>query len=103
MPREEGAVRKGRLGLDYRQLSIGSFLGLFTGFVIGKLSRVFVFFAGSAYLLIQFLVSRGVITIPYTQLYGWAKNKLGDRDYMLENTSFKVAFASAMIVAASNA
>ncbi|KAK9495053.1 hypothetical protein V1508DRAFT_410771 [Lipomyces doorenjongii] len=89
-------------GLDYRELAIGSFTGLFVGLLIGKLSRVLVFLAGSTYLLLQFLASRRVITLPYNRFYTWAKKRYGNKELILENLSFKVAFGAAMIVAAAS-
>ncbi|KAK9340490.1 hypothetical protein V1521DRAFT_424437 [Lipomyces starkeyi] len=90
-------------GLDYRELAIGSFTGLFVGLLIGKLSRVLVFLAGSTYLFLQFLASRRVITLPYNRFYTWAKKRYGNKELVLENLSFKVAFGAAMIVAAASA
>ncbi|KAK9485082.1 hypothetical protein V1527DRAFT_425826 [Lipomyces starkeyi] len=90
-------------GLDYRELTIGSFTGLFVGLLIGKLSRVLVFLAGSTYLFLQFLASRRVITLPYNRFYTWAKKRYGNKELILENLSFKVAFGAAMIVAAVSA
>ncbi|KAK9389236.1 hypothetical protein V1515DRAFT_531713 [Lipomyces mesembrius] len=90
-------------GLDYQELAIGSFAGLFVGFLIGKLSRVLVFVAGSTYLFLQFLASRHVITLPYNRFYTWAKKRYGNKELIMENLSFKVAFGAAMIVAAASA
>ncbi|KAK9365898.1 hypothetical protein V1509DRAFT_570072 [Lipomyces kononenkoae] len=89
--------------LNYRELAIGSFAGLFVGLLIGKLSRVLVFVAGSVFLFIQFLASRRVITLRYNRFYKWAKERYGNKEIILENMSFKVAFGAAMIVAAANA
>ncbi|KAK7205759.1 hypothetical protein BZA70DRAFT_276972 [Myxozyma melibiosi] len=94
-------VRKSRL--DYRELSIGSFMGLFVGYLVGKLSKLLVFVSSSTYLFLQFLESRGLITMPYSSLYSWAKKRYGDKELILENISFKVAFALASAVAAANA
>ncbi|KAK9455258.1 hypothetical protein V1511DRAFT_499913 [Dipodascopsis uninucleata] len=88
--------------IDYRELAVGSFLGLFVGLLIGKFSRLLVFFVGSTYLFLQFLTTRGIIKLPYNRLYGWARTKLGDKELILENPSFKLAFGSSMIVAAAN-
>ncbi|KAK9375091.1 uncharacterized protein V1513DRAFT_414012 [Lipomyces chichibuensis] len=90
-------------GLDYRELAIGSFTGLFVGLLIGKFSRVLAFLAGSTYLFLQFLASRRVITLPYNRFYTWAKKRYGNKELILENLSFKVAFGAAMVVAAASA
>lgn len=131
-------ARKSRI--DYRELSIGSFAGLFVGFIVGKLSKLLVFISSSTYLflqvrhtllfdcgvdpsilhhagvifyyswtilvsdlVLQFLESRGLISMPYNSLYSWAKKRYGDKELILENISFKVAFALAAAVAAANA
>ncbi|KAK9380576.1 uncharacterized protein V2V93DRAFT_371058 [Kockiozyma suomiensis] len=94
-------ARKSRI--DYRELSIGSFAGLFVGFIVGKLSKLLVFISSSTYLFLQFLESRGLISMPYNSLYSWAKKRYGDKELILENISFKVAFALAAAVAAANA
>ncbi|KAK9256056.1 hypothetical protein V1507DRAFT_291372 [Lipomyces tetrasporus] len=89
--------------LDYRELALGSFAGLFVGFLIGKLSRVLVFIAGSTFLFLQFLASRRVISLPYNRFSAWARKRYGNKELLMENMSFKVAFGAAMIVAAANA
>ncbi|KAK9239695.1 hypothetical protein V1525DRAFT_397356 [Lipomyces kononenkoae] len=89
--------------LNYRELAMGSFAGLFVGLLIGKISRLLVFLAGSTFLLLQFLASRRVITLPYNRFYRWAKERYGNKELILENMSFKVAFGAALIVAAANA
>ncbi|KAH3902909.1 Fun14p SCDLUD_000504 [Saccharomycodes ludwigii] len=46
----------------YRQLCVGSILGLITGIIVGKLSGVIIWVFMSSCLFIQFLVSRGVLS-----------------------------------------
>ncbi|KAK9324544.1 hypothetical protein V1517DRAFT_316759 [Lipomyces orientalis] len=89
--------------LDYRELALGSFVGLFVGYLIGKFSRVFVFLVGSTFLFLQFLASRRVISLPYNRFYAWARKRYGNRELILENISFKISFGAAMIIAAANA
>ncbi|KAK9468426.1 hypothetical protein V1512DRAFT_221806 [Lipomyces arxii] len=95
--------RRGAFGLDYRELSVGSFVGLFVGFLVGKFSKFLVFFASSTFLFLQFLSSRRIIALPYNRFYSYARRKLGDKELMLENMSFKVAFGTAAMIAAANA
>ncbi|KAK9477935.1 hypothetical protein V1514DRAFT_320530 [Lipomyces japonicus] len=88
--------------IDYKELTYGSFAGLFVGIILGKLSKVLVILAGGIFLFVQFLTSRGIISLPYNRLYGWARGRFGNKEFILENMSFKLAFGSAMIVTAAN-
>ncbi|KAK9464020.1 uncharacterized protein V1516DRAFT_608838, partial [Lipomyces oligophaga] len=88
--------------MDYREMTLGSFAGLFVGYVTGKLSKVLVFIASSMFLLIEFLESRNIISLPYGQLYDSMKQRFGRRDFVFENASFKISFFLASIVAAWN-
>ncbi|KAK9447699.1 uncharacterized protein V1518DRAFT_367103, partial [Limtongia smithiae] len=97
---EKEARPRRKFKFDYRELAIGSFVGIFVGFILGKLSKVVVFVGSSTFLFIQFLESRGLISIRYNSLYRWARRRYGNKELILENISFKVAFASAAMVAA---
>jgi len=91
--------------IDVHQLSVGSVAGLVTGYVIGKLSKVFVVLLGGVGLLLQFLSSRGIITLPSWRGMSSAIEKNAPdlesvRSQVLTNPSFKVAFLSTMIIGA---
>lgn len=89
--------------LNYRQLSIGSFTGLFAGYVIGKLSKVLVILIASGLLTIQFLQSRGIVPIGSTivgQFAQWSKKNVDFNELILDQPSFKISFLSSFLVAA---
>lgn len=93
--------------LNYQHLTIGSMLGLVSGFVVGKISKVLVMLVVAGYLTTQFLVSRGITVAPAgTTAYlsntvmQWGKDKVSLRYLLLEDPSFKVSFISAFSVAA---
>lgn len=89
--------------LNYEHLTLGSMTGLFTGYVIGKLSKVLVALVLAGYLTSQFLASRGV-QVPGTAYLSstvlqWGKQR-ATLENILENPSFKLSFVSAFTVAA---
>ena len=103
--------------IDYQQLTIGSFVGLISGVVIGKFSKVLVWVLGGAGLLIQFLKSRGIVESNpltskgfregvYHKLKGVAMVLgLDETDYqelIKDKPSFNVAFFFSFLVAAWN-
>ncbi|KAG5355508.1 hypothetical protein CJU90_6585 [Yarrowia sp. C11] len=103
--------------IDYQQLTIGSFVGLISGVVIGKFSKILVWVLGGAGLLIQFLKSRGIVESnpmtsksfresAYHKLKGVAMVLgLDETDYqelVKDKPSFNVAFFFSFLVAAWN-
>lgn len=103
--------------IDYQQLTIGSFVGLISGVVIGKFSKVLVWVLGGTGLLIQFLKSRGIVESNpltsksfregvYHKLKGVAMILgLDETDYqelIKDKPSFNLAFFLSFIVAAWN-
>ncbi|VBB89857.1 Conserved hypothetical protein [Yarrowia lipolytica] len=103
--------------VDYQQLTIGSFVGLISGVVIGKFSKILVWVLGGAGLLIQFLKSRGIVESNpltsksfregvYHKLKGVAMVLgLDETDYqepIKDKPSFNVAFFLSFLVAAWN-
>lgn len=103
--------------LDYQQLTIGSFVGLISGVVIGKFSKILVWVLGGAGLLIQFLKSRGIVESNpltsqnfrqgvYHKLKGVAMvlgvDETDYQELIKEKPSFNIAFFLSFIVAAWN-
>lgn len=97
---------RSRLGgkLDYEQLSVGSFTGLLTGYVVGKISKLLVFLTVTGLLTLQYLESRGIIrrrTIPMlSNMARYAEENVDVKEFMLDQPSFKVSFMSSFIIAA---
>lgn len=117
MQRVGSELEKTGKKLDYQQLTIGSFVGLISGVVIGKFSKILVWVLGGAGLLIQFLKSRGIVeSNPLTSqsfregVYHKFKGVamilgLDETDYqelIKEKPSFNIAFFLSFIVAAWN-
>lgn len=92
--------------LNYQHLAVGSFLGLFTGYVLGKLSKLLTLVAVSSLLFIQFLESRGIIHVydrpTVTKLYRFARDHLHISEFLLDRPSFKISFLLSTGVAAFN-
>jgi len=89
--------------IDAHELSIGSFTGLITGYLAGKISRSFVFVIGGAFLLLQFLSSRNIIHVPWNQLRNLLRNRVNMDAFqskLLTNPSFKAAFGSTFVIGA---
>ncbi|KAF8475662.1 hypothetical protein BDZ91DRAFT_778777 [Kalaharituber pfeilii] len=85
----------------YRQISTGSFLGLFTGIAVARFSKPLGIVLGLLVFFVEFLAMRGIHIIPYERLERW----LGGVDYksaILDNIAFKIAFAAAFTVAAAS-
>ncbi|ANZ73083.1 BA75_01287T0 [Komagataella pastoris] len=89
--------------LNYQQLAIGSFVGLGVGFVVGKLSSVLVFVTLSGYLLLQFLASRNIITIPYNRVVQLGSETINLKELVFEQPSFNLSFLVSFLIAAYNA
>lgn len=102
-PQQQSKTGLGRY-INYQQLTLGSMTGAFSGFIIGKFSKLLVVLCVSGYLTTQFLYSRG-IQIPglqflSTTIIQWGKESISVRDLVMEQPSFKVSFISAFVVAA---
>lgn len=97
---------KTRLGgkLDYEQLSVGSFTGLLTGYIAGKLSRLIAFITLSGLLTLQFLESRGFITtsaLPLVnRIYTWFRDKFDITEFIMDKPSFKLSYFFSFAIAA---
>lgn len=105
------ATRPGPRGLqrvlNYQHLTIGSMLGLMSGFVVGKLSKVLVMLVVAGCLTTQFLISRGITILPQgtasylgNTVVQWGREKVTLKTLLTEDPSFKVSFLSAFVVAA---
>lgn len=88
--------------LNYNDLCVGSLTGLFLGILIGKLSTTLAFIGVSAYLFLQFLESRNIITIPWTSVINMGKQRIDLKSMFFENLSFKLSFVSTFVLAAWN-
>ncbi|KAG7878589.1 hypothetical protein KL905_004069 [Ogataea polymorpha] len=86
--------------LDYQELSIGSMCGLVCGMVVGKLSSIFVFLSLSFYLGVQFLNSRGIVSIPWTRYIKMGSHLIDVRQMIFEKPSFNITFILTFLLAA---
>lgn len=98
-PRYDGAFG-GRL--NYQELSIGSFVGLFTGIIIGKLSHVLWFASLGCYLLIQWLQARHVIDIKMSRMVKLGTRQIDVQRMVFERPSFSVSFVLLFLISAWN-
>lgn len=88
--------------LNYRDLCVGSMTGLFLGIIIGKLSTTLAFLAASAYLFLQFLENRGIVTVPWQSVVRMGKKQIDLHTLFFENVGFKLSFVSTFLLAAWN-
>jgi uncharacterized membrane protein (Fun14 family) len=90
--------------LDYEQLSVGSFTGLLSGYIVGKLSRIIAFITLSGLLTLQFLQSRGFIStsdIPLAnRAFRWLRDRFNVSEFILEKPSFKISYLLSFGIAA---
>lgn len=86
----------------YNELTIGSVTGLFLGVIIGKFSSLIVSLTLSVYLLVQFLKSRNLITIPWTYAFKLNGENFDLRDLVFENFNFKLSFVLSFLIACFN-
>lgn len=77
-------------------------VGLFLGVIIGKLSQVIVFASLASYFLVEFLESRGIITIPWNYFITVGKERISLKQLFFEQPSFKISFVLSFIIAAYN-
>ncbi|CAB10143.2 integral mitochondrial outer membrane (MOM) protein [Schizosaccharomyces pombe] len=105
--------------LNYRQIFIGSSLGLAAGFALGKLGRLFIVACSAVFATIAYINSKGLIRINWPQLQqqviGPTEQYTGFhfpssgrfntqstfptiRNWICTNPNFKLSFFSAMYV-----
>lgn len=102
IPKREPVTSRFNGKLNYQELSIGSITGLFLGIIVGKLSSAILFLSLSTYLLLQFLESRNVITIPWNAIINIGSEKINVKELILHKPSFKISFILSFIIAAYN-
>ncbi|GAO46087.1 hypothetical protein SAICODRAFT_149836 [Saitoella complicata NRRL Y-17804] len=56
---------------DPAQLSFGSMMGLASGFFVGKIGKMVLFFAGGIFVFLQLLSYNGIVSIPWARIAGW--------------------------------
>lgn len=86
----------------YQDLCLGSVSGLFLGCVVGKFSSLLVFLALSTYFFLEFLESRGIITVPWNSVLAIGSTRLDLKDLIFKRASFKLSFSAAFLIAAFN-
>jgi uncharacterized membrane protein (Fun14 family) len=59
------------------QLGIGGLGGLAVGYTIKKIAKIFAFIIGVAFLGLQYLAYKGIISINYSALQKWAEDLVG--------------------------
>lgn len=107
---EKPARTRSRFGgkLDYRQLCIGSILGLVLGVVVGKISTMLVYLSAVGFLGIQWLQNRGVIDKSTTgslftrYVIKTGRETLDLNTLIWERPSFKLSFLLTFLLAAVN-
>ncbi|SCU90496.1 LANO_0D08966g1_1 [Lachancea nothofagi CBS 11611] len=111
LPEEVGlpSQRKSSLGrkLNYRQLCLGSIIGLVAGVLVGKISTVLVFVTACGLLGIQWLENRGLVdkksTIGLSKyMIKTGKDSVDLNTLVWEKPSFKVPFLLTFVLAAIN-
>lgn len=86
----------------YNELTLGSVTGLFLGVIMGKFSSLIIIFSGTIYLFLQFLQSRGMITIPWSYMFKFNNQSFDLNKLVLENFNFKLSFLSSFGIAFYN-
>lgn len=107
---QEPAKRKSRLDgkLDYRQLCMGSILGLVLGVVVGKVSTLLVYVTAAGLLGLQWLQNRGIVDKNATQslfaryIVKSGRETLDLNTLIWERPSFKLSFLLTFVLAAAN-
>lgn len=89
--------------LDYQQLTFGSFLGLVTGFVFGRVSKYLVTLFVSTVMGIEYLKSTGYVDLTpvYRNIYNFSKRHL-HQAIAVDDASFKYSFAISFLISAFN-
>ncbi|KAF8427248.1 hypothetical protein EV426DRAFT_714846 [Tirmania nivea] len=85
--------------VHYRQLSSGSFMGLFAGLAVARFSRTLAVIVGLLVCTVEFLAFKGIHIIPYQRLEKWL-GKINYKSVILDNIAFKIAFGAAFATAA---
>lgn len=107
---EKPVKTRSRFGgkLDYRQLCIGSILGLVAGVVVGKISTLLVYVAAVGFLAVQWLQNRGVIDKSATgsiftrYIIKTGRETVDLNTLIWERPSFKISFLLTFLLAAAN-
>lgn len=86
----------------YNELTIGSITGMFLGIIIGKFSSLIVTLTLSVYLLLQFLQSRNLISIPWNYIFKFNSQSFDLKQLVFENFNFKLSFISSFLIACYN-
>lgn len=94
--------------LDYRQLCIGSIMGLILGVVVGKVSTLLVYITAAGFLGLQWLQNRGIVDKNATQslfaryIIKSGRETLDLNTLIWERPSFKLSFLLTFVLAAAN-
>jgi uncharacterized membrane protein (Fun14 family) len=59
------------------QLGVGGIAGLCVGYALKKVGKIIAFLLGIAFIGLELLAYRGIISINYTALDDWAKGVIG--------------------------
>lgn len=102
IPKQQPVTSRFNGKLNYQELSIGSVTGLFLGIIVGKLSTAILFLTLSTYLLLQFLESRDIITIPWNTIIDIGSERINLKELIFHKPSFKISFILSFIIAAYN-
>ncbi|SCW01339.1 LAFE_0D10396g1_1 [Lachancea fermentati] len=111
LPEEIGlpTQRRSRLNgkLDYRQLCLGSLLGVFVGIVVGKISSFLVFVTACGLLSLQWMQNRGLVSKNATvglskYVISTGKETVDLNTLVWEKPSFKISFLLTFVLAAIN-
>lgn len=95
-------LQLGNERISYEEMTLGLVTGLFLGIIAGKLLLVFVMLLLSSYFLVTFLENRGIISIPWTQIIQFGKEKIDMKAMIFDKLSFKVPFVLSFLIAAYN-
>lgn len=87
--------------LDYHQLTFGSFTGMASGYVIGRVSSFLVFWIVSTLMGAEYLALAGLIDVkPLNKaIYRWGRSAL-NQEILVDDPSFKVSFLLSFVIAA---
>lgn len=87
--------------LDYHQLTYGSFLGMVTGYLFGRVSRLLVGWIVTTLMGAEYLSSAGYIDVKplETAIYNWGSRNL-NQELLVNDPSFKYSYLLSFIVAA---
>ena len=83
------------------QLGVGGLGGLAVGYAIKKVAKIFAFIIGLAFLLLQYLAFKDIISINYGALEAWANQLVanaGVAEGILTTMIANLPFASSFVV-----